>query len=61
MLWWVNQELLMSTSFRLLSDIQLILGTCLVVHGLRLQTPNAGGPGSIPGVDPRELGPTGHN
>ena len=61
MLWWVNQELLMSTSVRLLSDIQLILGTSLVVHGLRLHTPNAGSPGSIPGFDPRELGPTGHN
>ena len=34
-------------------------GTSLVVQGLRLSAPNAGGLGSIPGH--RELDPTCHN
>ena len=36
------------------------LGTSLVVQWLRLHTPNAGGPGSIPGQIPRATTKSSH-
>ena len=38
-----------SNDFCLIHVTQEVAGTSLVVQQLRLRTPNAGGPGSIPG------------